>query len=231
MLLGLVARRPRWGLSLRGWLVLAIALAVGALGVARAAYPFLALTTRTPAADVLIVEGWVHDYVIHAAAGEFQQGYRVAIATGGPVAGLRLYLNDYSTAAHLGAQRLRREGLPAASVHAAPARAIDRDRTYQAALALRDWLATHGHVVRRLNIVTEDVHARRTRLLFQTALGPEVSVGVIAIPNPSYDAAHWWRYSEGVRAVIGEAISYLYAKFLFFPPATAPAGAADTTAS
>ena len=68
-----------------------------------------------------------------------------------------------------------------------------------------------------INVVTEDVHARRTRLLFQEALGPDVKVGIIAVPSPEYEARHWWRYSEGVREVIGESIAYVYARFLFWP--------------
>ena len=68
-----------------------------------------------------------------------------------------------------------------------------------------------------VNIVTEDVHARRTRLLFQKALGNGVTVGIIAVPNPDYDAKRWWRYSEGVREVVGEVIAYLYARFFFVP--------------
>ena len=38
-------------------------------------------------------------------------------------------------------------------------------------------------------------------------------LGVIAVPDPDYDARHWWRYSEGVKDVISEGAAYLYAKF------------------
>ena len=68
-----------------------------------------------------------------------------------------------------------------------------------------------------VNVLTEDVHARRTRLLFEMALGPGVKVGIIAVPNADYEAARWWRYSEGVRSVLGESIAYVYARFFFFP--------------
>jgi hypothetical protein len=44
-----------------------------------------------------------------------------------------------------------------------------------------------------------------------------VKVGIIAIPTPDYEARRWWRYSEGVRAVLGESIAYLYAKLFFHP--------------
>jgi uncharacterized SAM-binding protein YcdF (DUF218 family) len=99
----------------------------------------------------------------------------------------------------------------------APARVVDRDRTFSSAVALRDWLRAHGVFVQSLNLVTEDVHARRSRLLFQKAFGDGVTVGIIAVPNPDYDIRHWWRYSEGVRDVIGETLAYLYARFLFWP--------------
>jgi len=65
--------------------------------------------------------------------------------------------------------------------------------------------------------MTEDMHARRTRLLFEEALGKSITVGIIAVPNPDYDARRWWRYSDGVREVIGESIAYIYARFFFYP--------------
>jgi uncharacterized SAM-binding protein YcdF (DUF218 family) len=93
---------------------------------------------------------------------------------------------------------------------------MDRDRTYSSAVALRNWFREHNVPVRRINVVTEDLHARRTRLLFEKALG-DVEVGVIAVPNPDYDSTHWWRYSQGVKDVFAEAIGYLYAKLFFYP--------------
>jgi hypothetical protein len=66
-------------------------------------------------------------------------------------------------------------------------------------------------------VVKEDAHARRTRLLFPKALGPDVEVGIIAVQTPDYDPKRWWRYSEGVRDVIGESIAYVYARFFFWP--------------
>jgi hypothetical protein len=53
--------------------------------------------------------------------------------------------------------------------------------------------------------------------MFQKALGRSVTVGVIAIPADDYDEKHWWRYSQGVRGIIDEAIAYVYARLLFYP--------------
>jgi hypothetical protein len=48
---------------------------------------------------------------------------------------------------------------------------------------------------------------RRTQLLYQEALGKNVTVGIIAVSNPDYDPTQWWRYSDGVREVIDKSIA------------------------
>jgi uncharacterized SAM-binding protein YcdF (DUF218 family) len=218
---GLFARRERWGLSGRGWLVLTTAAALLGLGGVRTIYPFLAVTHRA-AARVLVVEGWVHEYAIRSAVREFvADDYIAVISTGGPVKGTGGYLNDYSTAASIGAQRLQAAGIPADCLHMVASRISERDRTYHSALALREWLDQHRFTVTAINVLTEDVHARRTQLLFQKAFGKRVTVGVIAVPSPDYDSRRWWHCSEGVREVLGETISYFYARVFFFPGATA----------
>lgn len=212
---------------MRGWLAAAMMVVLTGWLLVRISYPFLAVTERVDA-TVLAVEGWAKDYAIRAAVEEFKSGgYERVVTTGGPVQGIGGYINDYSTAASIGATRLKAAGIPTEKLHMAPSRVIDRDRTYHSALALRQWLHANGVNVQRINVLTHDVHARRTRLLFQQAFGDEVSIGVIAIRNPDYDAARWWHFSEGVRDVVGESISYLYARFLFFPSGTVPAPAAS----
>ena len=212
---GLLVRRYRWGLSLKGKLfILAVLLALG-LTVIRGVYPFLAVTNRV-SADVLVVEGWVHLYAIEASAAEFRDHrYRQIFTTGGPVVGKGGYVNDYQTSASVGADLLKQVGVPAELVQMVPSHVIGRDRTYSSAAALREWLGDHNIRPRAINIVTEGAHARRTRLLFQRALGPNVAVGVISIPSPDFDAKRWWYYSEGVEDVIEEGIGYLYAITLF----------------
>src|SRR5882724_88848 len=60
---GLFDRKERWSLSWRGRLILAFALLlVGAL-LLKGVYPFLATTHRVDT-NVLVVEGWVHEYAI-----------------------------------------------------------------------------------------------------------------------------------------------------------------------
>ena len=213
---GLLVRRYRWGLSRAARVLLvAVALVIGTttfFGI----YSFLAVSHRVDT-DVLVVEGWVHPYAARAAVEEFRNhSYRQIFTTGGPVVGNGGYINDYQTAANVGADLLKKEGIPATLIQVVPSHVIGRDRTYSSAVALRDWFREHDLKVRAINILTEGAHSRRTRLLFKRALGSDTSVGVISVPSPDFDAKRWWLYSEGVEDVVDEGIGYLYA-ISFFP--------------
>jgi uncharacterized SAM-binding protein YcdF (DUF218 family) len=214
---GTFVRKERWGLSWRGWSIVFAGVLLSFSSSLFCVYPFLAVTHRVDA-DVLVVEGWVNEYAIRAAVGEFRSSsYQRVFTTGGPVEGTGGYINDYQTSASVAADLLKKNGLSNELVQMVPSRVMDRDRTYGSAIALRNWFREHNMSVRSINVVTEDVHARRTRLLFEKAFGHDVAVGVIAVANPDYDSRHWWRYSEGVKDVISETAAYMYARLLFYP--------------
>ena len=217
---GLFDRKERWSLSWRGRVIVTSALLLVSALVLTGVYPFLAITQRVDA-NILVVEGWINEYAIRAAVKEFQSNhYQRVFTTGGPVEGTGGYINDFMTSASVGADLLRKAGVPEQSLQMVPSRVMDRDRTYGSAVALRNWFRQHKMVVSGIDVVTEDLHARRTRLLFEKALGDKVAVGVIAIPNPDYDAKRWWRYSEGLKDVLSEAATYVYARLLFYPSAS-----------
>ena len=215
----LVVRKERWGLSWRGWLiVISGSLIAGCLFISRI-HQFLAVTHRVNA-KVLVVEGWLNPYGINGAVKEFKSGsYQRLITTGGPEEGAGNYCPVYDTQAYQSAGFLKAAGIPTNMVDCAPSLFVGKDRTYHSALALQQWFRGHKVQVHSFNVLTEDVHARRTRLLYQAAFGKQTEVGIISVPNPDYDARHWWRSSEGVRKVLDETIAYGYAKFLFWPSA------------
>jgi uncharacterized SAM-binding protein YcdF (DUF218 family) len=214
---GLFVRKDGWVLSLPAKLLLLIIVLALGVAILLGIYPFLSIT-KPVNADVLVVEGWVHPYAIEASVDEFNRhSYQRVFSTGGPIVGKGGYINDYQTSASLGADLLKKAGIPPELVQMVPSHVMDRDRTYSSAVALRDWFREHNMHVQSLNIVTESAHARRTRLLFEEALGPDVRVGVIAVPSPDYDARRWWRYSEGVEEVVDETSAYIYAKLFFHP--------------
>jgi uncharacterized SAM-binding protein YcdF (DUF218 family) len=216
-LFGFVNRKERWSLSWKGWLLFGFLFVGLGILLVRNIHPFLAVTHRSDA-DTLVVEGWVSQYTIRAAVSEFKQGhYQRVFTTGGPFAGSGGYTNDYNTTAHQGCVRLQSAGLSADVIQMIPSRVPDRDRTYSDAVALRNWLRQHHVPVHNINVITEAAHARRSRLLFQRALGPDIKVGIVSVPSPDYDSKHWWHYSDGVKEIISEGAAYLYARLLFHP--------------
>jgi uncharacterized SAM-binding protein YcdF (DUF218 family) len=228
---GLFNRKERWSLSWRGRLIVTSALLLVSVLVFKGVYPFLAITHRVDA-NILVVEGWINEYAIQAAVKEFQSNrYERVFTTGGPVEGTGGYINDFMTSASVGADLLKKAGVPDQSLQMVPSRVMDRDRTYGSAVALRNWFRDHNMVVSGVNVVTEDVHARRTRLLFQKALGNNVQVGTIAVANVDYPANRWWQYSQGLKNVVSEFAAYLYARLLFFRSEPAHAGKASRLSS
>ena len=147
-------------------------------------HPFFAVTHRVPA-KILVVEGWTHYYGVDAAVNEFKTGqYERILTTGGPMEGMGNSKLTQDTEAWQSAELLEKAGLSPAIVQSVPSLFVGRDRTYNSAVALRKWFVEHGLNVGSINVLTEDAHARRTRLLFQEALGSGVEVGVISVPNP-----------------------------------------------
>jgi len=106
-------------------------------------------------------------------------------------------------------------GMDSNALQPVPAPWVRRDRTYSSAVSLKAWLNARQMRPASINLITEGPHARRSRLLFEKALGKGIAVGIIALPTRGYDPRHWWRSSQGVRQVTGEAIAYCYARFLF----------------
>lgn len=227
---GIFELKQRWSLSLRGWsLVAGIVVTVSVVFVCQA-YSFLAVTHRV-SANVLVVEGWVNEHAIGEALREFQSNhYQRVFTTGGPVPGHGRYINDFYTSASVGADLLKRAGIPDESLQMVPSRTVARERTYSSAVALRDWFRDHNLLIHSFNVLTEDCHARRTQLLYQEVFGNRVSVGIIAVSNPDYKPKDWWRYSDGVREVIGESIAYVYARFFFFPSESSSGNEAQAAA-
>ncbi len=192
-------------------------LAVAALGflALKETYPFLAITEPVTG-GALVVEGWAPDYALEEMIAEFNRNhYRTLFVTGGPLE-KGAPLSEYRTYAELASATLTRLGLSSNVVQAVPAPLVRKDRTYASAVALRDWLQRHGGVT-NLNVVTIGPHARRTRLMFERALGPDAKVGIVALRDRDYNPDRWWTSSAGFRTVTGEMIAYGYARLLFRP--------------
>lgn len=213
---GLLRRRSCLLPSLRGWALLGVIFAGLLTVLVRSLHPFLAV--NEPIQDgLLVVEGWTPDYVLAKALEELKRDhYEKIYVIGGPLES-GSYLSPYGTYAQLGAATLIHMGLDSNLVQAVPAPYVRQDRTYASAVSLRAWLIAHGIQPTRIHLISEGPHARRSRLLYEKAMGNGVTIGITAIPNEEYDPKQWWRFSAGVRNVIDESLAYLYARLIFWP--------------
>ena len=210
----LFTRKERWGLTFYGWLVFSIALVllfyVGIKGV----FPFLAVNEPIDA-EILVVEGWMPDYAMEKVIEIFKSGgYSRIVTTGGPLS-YGSYLVAYRTCPEVAAGTLKKLGFDENLISVVAAPNMKKDNTYAAGLSLKKWLGNSGMNMKPLNVCSLGPHARRTRLLFEKALG--VDVGIFALESREYDPGAWWKTSKGVRTVLDEAIAYFYARFLFYP--------------
>ena len=213
---GLLKRKESWKLSWRGWLLFLFVTVAVLVVIARHLHPFLAMN-RPVQGDILVVEGWIPASELEQAVAFFnKQNYRLIVTTGEPRE-TEFCLPEYKTFAELTAAILRKLGVRENLIVSVPTPPVRADRTYASALALDNWLSQSGLKINSLDVYSLGTHARRTQLLFQDALGDNIAVGVIAASSPEYDADNWWAWSSGVRAVVGELVAYLYARFLFTP--------------
>lgn len=202
-----MVRKESWALSLRGKLIVLGVVAICALAAQGKVEPFLAITQRVDA-KILVVEGWVPTYVMNQAAAEFKRGhYRKLLI-------VRTFdVEQYESEWHRA--ELVENGVPPEALGMVFSPAVRKDRTYHAALKVKDWFTQNGMFGSSFNVATLGPHARRSWLSFQEAFGDAATVGIIALDDPAYDPEHWWRSSEGVREVLGESIAYIYARFFF----------------
>jgi len=214
-LCGLVARRERWGLTWRGRLAVLLLLLAAGVIVAKGICGFLSVNAPVTARH-MVVEGWVSTATLRTAAETFRTGGYDTLYSVGVSTDTDYDSSDLSdTYASVAAARLAALGVPRERIRLVPAPRSELDRTYACALALKQHLGKTAPPATSLNIMTEGVHSRRTRMLFEKAFGEGVAVGVICTPSIEFNGDHWWRSSEGLKEVISETGAYLYARLFF----------------
>jgi uncharacterized SAM-binding protein YcdF (DUF218 family) len=96
-------------------------------------------------------------------------------------------------------------GVTADSITVVPG---DAESTMTEARAIRDYLV-HDNRTDTVIIVTSPTHSRRATMIFKTALnknGRQICVLSSPSQHLGFDITHWWRYKEGIQAVIGEYV-------------------------
>ena len=169
-------------------------------------------------ARMLIVEGWLEPSELDQALGAFERGrYERVVTTGGPISGW-WESRAWKTYAERAAAYLQAHGLSGAPITPVPGPASTQDRTFRMALGVREWAARSGVQLDAIDLFSAGTHARRSRMIYELALGEEVEVGVLAAAPSDYDLNHWWTSSGGVKAVVMETVAVAWTACCFWPP-------------
>jgi hypothetical protein len=210
--LRLIQRRTIWCPTWLGTLCVALFLAAPAVWWVCYGEAFLSLTERQPA-EVLVVEGWIGRDGVRAAAREFVKfGYKYVVTSGAITTGERWEEGGWSFAE--GAQHeLIRSGVPEALIVAATARDVERQRTFESAVAVSRALQSKGIHPKAVNIFTWGSHARRSRLVFAKVFRPDTNVGVVGWVPPNYGVAPWWQSSDRAKDLLTESAGCVYEAF------------------
>lgn len=207
----LFKRQEVWIPTWQGWVFTLFLIVYLILFTITNLHPFLAVNAPLKSADALVIEGWIPDYAIQQAVNEFNSSsYQMIITTGGNLE-KGTYLTGYKNFAEVAAATLQKIGVDADKILAIPTPPVLKDRSYISGIEVRKWIAQSKLAIKSINLVSWDAHARRSWLIFQKVLSPEIQVGIIAPPSQGYNPQQWWIYSEGFRTLINELIAYIYA--------------------
>lgn len=200
-----------------GWLLFLMLISFLVWIFIRSVVPFL--TAENPVAcKVMVVEGYVSDDALLDIREIFEAGNYDLLITTGPHYDQGYFITGVKSAAELIGRSLIRLGFDSTKLSIVPIpRRIFRDRTYNSALVTRQYLKTNHPDVKKINLVSQSVHARRSHYLYRMAYEPEYVVGNVVIQNENIQPGNWYKSSRGFRTVIDETIAYLYVVLFFFP--------------
>jgi hypothetical protein len=207
-------KRQIWLPTIWGWLLLiTFSFALGAFGV-RNIYTFLAPNEPVDA-RVLVVEGWLAPKELDQAVQTIKTGsYTIVVTTGGPT---EWPVTKFGNYAAIAADYLAQQGIQRDLILVVPAPPSAQERTFLSAVMLRESAQKSGLKLDAINLFSSGVHARRSRLLFRMALGPNIKVGVLSAKPENYDPEAWWRTSKGVESIVFQSIGFVWVKCFFWP--------------
>lgn len=215
--LGLVNKKPRWGLTWKGWLVVIFVLSSWIYYTFQNIVPFL--TAQAPIdAELLVIEGYIPDYALPGIIREYRSKPYKMIITTGVWYPQGTYLAQFKTAPDVLRYSLIKLGIDPENIVSVPLpRNEYRDRTYQCAMSIKKYLAQNRLQFESMNLYSVGVHGRRSRYLFEKALGDQMEIGNIVALEITYNPDRWYKTSTGFRTVTDEMVAWLYARVLFVP--------------
>lgn len=212
----LFRQRKIWMPTIFGWLVLLLICVAASVLLANNLYSFLA-PNESVGARVLVVEGWLAPEELDQAIEAFKKGkYERIVTTGGPVTGWPGLVPD-TDYAKLAGDYLAQHGVQRDLIAAVPAPASAQERTFLSAVMFRESAKRLGITLDAVDVFSAGPHARRSRLLFQMALGNKVHVGILAARPKGFDPDAWWRTSDGVEQMFFQSFGFVWVKCCFWP--------------
>ncbi len=212
-------QRQVWMPTNLGWFSLLLICVVSGFLLLSNIYNFLA-QNEPVGALILVVEGWLAPDELDQSIQTFKKGkYERIVTTGGPVTqwpGSNLD-TDY---AKLAADYLALHGIRRDLIYVVSAPKSAQERTFLSAVMFRESAQRLGITLDAVDIFSSGPHARRSRLLFQMALGPKVRVGVLAARPSDFEPEAWWRTSVGVENVFFQSFGFIWVKCCFWPGPT-----------
>ena len=158
------------------------------------AHPFLAPNEPVDA-PVLVVEGWVPDYVLKEAVSEFELGHYTRVL----ISGLEEPKSPEGSDAARAANHLITLGLDRSNIEVCPAQETGWNRTGAMARGVRDRRHNLGLKPKEINVIALGPHARQTCLAFRRLIDLEILVGVISVPKDDYISSRWWASAAGIK--------------------------------
>lgn len=160
--------------------------------------------------QILVLDGQIPDYAIEKAIELFSKSnYRFIVTTGSNLPE-GFYVSGMKTMAQLSRETFLALGFDSTKVIALPTKFVKRNRTFNSANTINEWLTTQHPEIDAIDVFTIGCHSRRSWFLFHKALNEKVNVGVYCIDNRGYQVDTWWKSSIGAREVISETIAYIY---------------------
>ena len=171
---------------------------------------FIFLADAPASADIIFVPGNGHALPSELAARLYRAGYaprilpsgRYAIGTSGfagQKSGSRRYEGEFETEWAFMRHILMENGVPDNAI----LREDEATYTYQNAIYSRRRTDAERIVVSRAIICCMPVHARRSRMYYET-LYPEAELLVCPAPGADITKENWLKSAEGIDAVLGE---------------------------
>lgn len=207
----------------RGWWPIALAAMAGILLILmlRPLHDFLAVT-KPVGHGILLVEAWLPPATLADVPNALKRGRYSHVLVVGAEQSSRAGQNSVEAAlATLVKSGVTPSDIDALTVPAEKTRQVHRiltfsislsRRTYACGEAVRQWTRASGVASTAVDVYTVGVHARKSWLLIQQAMGAEYRVGVIAGPETTYNSQRWVMPARGIRLVSRNLCGYFYAR-------------------